>query len=114
MVAGLEGDVGCAAAGAVTGDLEGGDFGVVAEVVLVPAFAGELAVAVEQDAADGGVGRGEGDASAGEREGAVHPVGVLVGGGRAAAKGSYHTALVPIEILADSTSVTRDRSSVAR
>ena len=58
---------------------EGGDFGVVEEVVLVPAFAGELAGAVEEDAADGGVGRGEGDASAGQVEGAVHPVGVLVG-----------------------------------
>ena len=65
------------------GGLEGGDFGVVAEVVLVPDFAGELAVTVEEDAADGGVGRGEGDASAGEREGALHPVGVLVGGGHA-------------------------------
>ena len=61
--------------------LEGGDFGVVAEVVLVPAFAGELAGAVEEDAADGGVGRGEGDASASEGEGAVHPGAVLVGGG---------------------------------
>ena len=61
--------------------LQGGDFGVVFQVVLVPAFAGELAGGVEQDAADGGIGRGERDAATGEREGAVHPGAVLVGGG---------------------------------
>jgi hypothetical protein len=68
VVAGLEGDVGGAAFDRVAGLLrifEGGDFGVVDEVVLVPAFAGELAGVVEEDAADGGIGRGESDAAAG-------------------------------------------------
>jgi hypothetical protein len=69
VVAGLEGDVRCAAAKAIAcvlrGYAEGDDFSVVNEVVLMPAFAGDLAGAVEDDAADGGVGRGDGDAAAG-------------------------------------------------
>ena len=40
VVAGLQRDVGRAAARAFTGCLEGGDFGVVEQVVLVPALAG--------------------------------------------------------------------------
>jgi hypothetical protein len=90
VVAGLEGDV-CGAAFEAVGcigshpfseltnrrsfdfaqedgapsSLQGGDFGVVDEVVLVPAFAGDLPRAVEDDAAYGGVGRGDGDAAAG-------------------------------------------------
>jgi len=68
VVAGLEGDVGGAALDRVPGLLcgfESGDFGVVALLVLVPAFAGDLAGTIQEDAADGGIGRGEGDASAG-------------------------------------------------
>ncbi len=82
MVAGLEVDVGRAAAetvaGVLLGDFEGDDFSVVDEVVFVPAFAGYLAGAVEDDAADGGVGRGDGDAAAGQLEGSLHPVTVLI------------------------------------
>jgi hypothetical protein len=63
------------------GDVEGDDFGVIDEVIFVPAFACDLAGAVEDDAAYGGVGRGDGDASAGELESAVHPVAILVGAG---------------------------------
>ncbi len=44
----------------------------------MPAFADELAGAVEDDAADGGVGRGDADAAAGEFEGALHPVDVFI------------------------------------
>jgi hypothetical protein len=50
---------------------EGDDFGVVEQVVLVPALAGDLAGAVENDAADGGVGRGDADAAARQLEGAA-------------------------------------------
>ena len=48
------------------------------EVVFVPALANDLAGAIEDDAADGGVGRGDADAAAGEFEGALHPVEVFV------------------------------------
>ena len=80
MIAGFEGDVGGAAAQAVIvshpfrkiGGMDGApsifecdDFGMVAEIVLVPAFADDLASAVEDDAAHGGVGRGYADAAAG-------------------------------------------------
>ena len=82
VIAWLERYIGCAAAEAVAGvllgDFEGDDFSVVDEIVFVPAFAGYLAGVVENDAADGWIGRGEGDASAGQFEGAVHPVAVLV------------------------------------
>ena len=44
----------------------------------MPALADDLAGAVENDAADGGVGRGDADAAARQLEGAPHPVGVLV------------------------------------
>ena len=83
VVARLEGYVGGAVFYGFFGMLCGfqsGDFGVVAEVVLVPAFAGWLAVSVEEDAAYGGVGRSEGEAAAGEGEGAVHPVEVGIDG----------------------------------
>ena len=84
VIAGFEGDVGGAALETISLScycwlFEGGDFGVVEEVVFVPAFADELAGAVEDDAADGGIGRGEADAAAGEFESALHPVGVLSG-----------------------------------
>jgi hypothetical protein len=52
------------------GVLEGGDLGVVAEVVEVFAFADDLVV-VDEDAADGGVGRGEGGSGLGESEGVL-------------------------------------------
>jgi hypothetical protein len=81
-VAGLEGDVGRAAANAIGRVLlrlfEGDDLRVVEEVVLVPALANDLAGAVENHAADGGVGRGDADAAPREFEGALHPVEVLV------------------------------------
>ena len=85
VVAGLERDVGGAAAesfaGVLCGDLESDHFGVVEKIVLVPAFAGNLAGAVEKDAADGGVRGGEGDTAASQLESALHPVMVLVGCG---------------------------------
>jgi len=56
---------------------KGGDFGVVEEVVFVPAFADEFAIAVDNDATDGGVGRCEADAPTSQVEGTAHPVGVL-------------------------------------
>jgi len=88
VVAGLQVDVGRAAeqaiAGVLRGYLEGDDFSVVDEVVLVPAFAGDLSGAVENHAADGGVGRGDGDASARQFEGALHPVTVSIGIGHCA------------------------------
>jgi hypothetical protein len=56
---------------------ESDDLGVVEEIVLVPALANDLAGAVENDAADGGVGRGDADAAARKLEGALHPVEVL-------------------------------------
>ena len=97
VVAGLESDVGGAAAEAVffvvlCGVFEGGDFGVVEEVVFVPAFADEFAGAVEDDAAYSGVGRGEADAAAGQFEGALHPVGVVSGGGHCRMLSSLHVA----------------------
>ncbi len=85
VIAGLKGDVGGAAfeacGGMVLGFFEGDDFGVVEEVVLMPAFADDLPGAIEDDAADSGVGRGDADTAAGELEGALHPVDVLGGGG---------------------------------
>ncbi len=82
-VAGLEGDVGRAALNAIGSVLlrfvEGDDFGVIEQVVLVPALADDLAGAVENDAADGGIGRGDADAAPRQLEGALHPVNVLVG-----------------------------------
>ena len=78
MVARLEGDVSCAATGAVASGFEGDDFGVVEEIVLVPAFTGQLARAVKDDAADGGVRRCEADATASQLECSLHPYTVLV------------------------------------
>jgi hypothetical protein len=69
VVARLQGDVGRAAAQAfasvLLGNFEGYDFSVVEKVVLVPALADNLARAVEDHAAHGGVGRADGDAAAG-------------------------------------------------
>jgi hypothetical protein len=82
VVAGLQGDVSCASAqvraGVLGGDFEGDNFGVVEQVVLVPAFAGNLARAIENDAAHCGVGRADGDAAAGKLESALHPISVLI------------------------------------
>ena len=61
------------------GFVEGDNFSVVEEVVLMPAFADYLTGAVEDDAADNGVGRGDGDAAVGEIKSSLHPVDVLVG-----------------------------------
>jgi len=80
----LERNIGGTAAQAVGGVLprffEGGDLGVVLEGVLVPAFADKLASVVNQNATDGGVGRGDADAAARQIEGAGHPETVLVKG----------------------------------
>ena len=65
--------------GVLAGFAQCNDFGVVEKVVFVPAFADDLAGAVEDDAAHRRVGRGEGDAAPGQLEGALHPVGVLMG-----------------------------------
>jgi hypothetical protein len=82
-VAGLEGDVGSATVDAVACVrcrlAEGDDLGVIEEIVLVPALSDDLAGAIENDAADGGVGRGDADAAARELEGAAHPVEVEIG-----------------------------------
>jgi hypothetical protein len=82
VVAGLEVYVGCAATEAVAcvllGDFQGDDFSVVDEVEFVPAFASYLTGFIENYTADGGVGRGEGDTTAGQFEGPEHPVTVLV------------------------------------
>jgi hypothetical protein len=59
------------------GVFKGGNFGVVEELIFVPALADEVASVVDYDAAYGWVGGCEADAAPGEREGAVHPVGVL-------------------------------------
>ncbi len=83
VIAGLKGDVGGAPSEAVLfliregvlfGFAERDDLGVVEQVVLVPAFANDLAGAIENDATHGGVWRGDADAAAGEVEGALHPV----------------------------------------
>ncbi len=80
-VAGFQSDVGRATVDAIAsvrcGLAQGDDFSVVEEIVLVPALANDLAGAVKNDAADGGVRRGDADAAASEFEGAAHPVEVL-------------------------------------
>ena len=82
VVAGFQSDVGCAAAetlpGVLRGYFEGDDFGVVEQIVLMPAFAGHLPCAVENHAAHGGVGRAYSDAAASELKRALHPVAVLI------------------------------------
>ena len=80
----LECDVSCAAVNAIacmrSGLAEGDDFSVVAEIVFVPALADDLAGAVENDAADSRVRRGDTDAAARELKRTAHPVEVEVGG----------------------------------
>jgi hypothetical protein len=82
VVAGLKGNVGGAAAqsltGVLLGDFEGCNFGVIPQVVLVPAFASYLSRAIEENAAHGGVGRGDADAAPRQRQGVPHPVLILV------------------------------------
>ena len=79
----LERDVGRAAADAVGSVLlrlfQGDNLGVIEEIVLVPALADNLTGTVEDDTADGGVGRGDADAAARKLEGALHPVEVEIG-----------------------------------
>ena len=65
-------------AGVLLGNFEGDNFGVVQQVVLVPALAGHLPGAVQNHAAHGGVGRADGDAAPRQLQGALHPVTVLV------------------------------------
>ncbi len=83
VIARFERDVSCAApnsvASAFGGCAQRDDFGVIDEVVFVPSFAGKLAGGVENDAADGGIGRGDSDAFARELKGAPHPIKVPVG-----------------------------------
>ena len=113
VVAGLEGDVGSAAEKAVAGvlfsDFEGGDFSVVDEVVFVPALARDLAGAVENDAADGGVGRGEGDAPTGQFQGSLHPIAVLIQGAHSIPVTNRQT--LPERTRAGRSSVRRRRRS---
>ncbi len=78
-IAGLEGDVGCASRSARSGFAQGNNFGVVAAVVLVPAFAGEMAFAVEHNATDCGIRRSKRDAATGEVEGALHVLKIVIG-----------------------------------
>jgi hypothetical protein len=63
-----------AVAGVSRGLAKGDDLGVVEQIVLVPTLANDLAGAVENDAADGGIRRGDADAAASKLEGAAHPV----------------------------------------
>ena len=83
VITGLEGDVGGSAFESVAcmllGHPERNDFGVVEKVIFVPAFADHLAGAVKDNAADGRVGRGDGDAASGQFESAGHPVEVEFG-----------------------------------
>ena len=86
MIAGLQSDVGGGAAETnfvvvLYGVFESCDFCMVEDVVFVPALAQEFAVLVDNDAANGGVGGRQADAATGEVESALHPVGVLSGGG---------------------------------
>ena len=103
VVAGLEGHVGCAAGQAVAGVLRShtqrDHFRVVDQVIFVPAFACYLACAVEDDAAHGRVGRGDGDAAARQLEGAMHPVTVLIWGGHAAERFSHILLEHQIDLL---------------
>jgi hypothetical protein len=82
VIAGLERHVCRSAAQARSGVplsvAEGDDFGMVDEVVFVPAFADDLPGAVKDHAAYGRVGRGNSDAAARELQRASHPVDVLV------------------------------------
>jgi hypothetical protein len=78
VVAGLQRHIGRAAARSLGSSLERGDFGVVEQVVLVPALAGQFSGAIQNHAADGGVGRGNSDAAPRQFEGALHPFLVLV------------------------------------
>ena len=61
------------------GYLECDDFSMFHQVVFVPALSGYLAGAIEDHAANSGVGGGDGDSAAGELEGALHPMAVQVG-----------------------------------
>ena len=67
--AGFEGDVESGAAGFFAGFFQGDDFGVVAAVVVVEAFADD-AVIFDDDAADARVGMREGCAALREGQGA--------------------------------------------
>ena len=59
------------------GFVEGDDFGVVKQVVLVPTFTHNLAGTIEDDTADGGVGGTDPNAPARKFKGALHPVDVF-------------------------------------
>ena len=82
VIAGFQGDVCGAAMQAIrwlrAGLFQGDNFGVVEEVVFMPALADHLAGRVDDDAAHGGIGRGEADAAPGEFESPLHPVRVLL------------------------------------
>ena len=83
--AGLKCHVSCAAAHAIgcvlLRFLESDDLGVVEQVVLVPALADDLAGAVQNHTAHGGIGRGDADTAPRQFQGATHPVEVEVGDG---------------------------------
>jgi hypothetical protein len=76
VIARLERDIGCGAAGFFAGGFQRDDFGMVAPIVLMEAFANDLAF-VNDDAANGGIGAGEADAFARELERALHEADVV-------------------------------------
>jgi len=76
-IAGFERDVSGGAAGFFTGGFERDDFGVVAPVILVEAFADDVA-GVNDDTTYGGIGACEADAFARDCEGALHEADVAV------------------------------------
>ena len=69
--AGLESHESGGSASICSGLLEGNNLGVVVEFVLMEAFADDGAI-LYQDAADGGIRRGQTDAAASERESLPH------------------------------------------
>jgi hypothetical protein len=105
VVAGLEGDHGGGASGAVTGSGEGVDLGVRRARTAVEPLGHGAAVVVEQDAADAGVGAG-GHARGGcELEGAPHG-GLLGGGPRGGALVAHRSSSVRSRTLRDGARVT--------
>ncbi len=76
-IAGFERDVSRGAAGFFTSSFERDNFGVVAPVILVEAFADDVA-GVNDDATYGGIGACEADAFARDCEGALHEAVVVV------------------------------------
>ena len=79
MVAGLERDISSRASRPIPRLLQGDNLRMVPVVVLMKAFAG-YAAALREDAADGGVGRGEADGLSRQLERSLHPLPILLSG----------------------------------